>query len=62
MCLSLQVVYRNDEKDYMSARTSSWLTLACNLVALIYGGLVTLTIFIVIFSFVVVALDNLPQP
>ena len=58
MCLSLQVVYRNDEKDYMSARTSSWLTLACNLVALIYGGLVTLTIFIVVFYLVVRDLAN----
>lgn len=54
----MQVVNHNDEKDYMSARTSSWITLACNLFALIFGGLVTLTIFLTAFSFVIIELSK----
>lgn len=54
----MQVVDRNDEKDYMSARTSSWITLACNLIALVFGGTITLTIFIVVLTFVIKRLLN----
>jgi len=55
------VTVRNDEKDYTSARTASYITLVCNLIALIFGGIVTLTIFIVVLVYVIQALMNLSE-
>lgn len=43
----------------MSARTSSWIALVCNLIALIWGGVVTFTIFVVVFVYVIIAIEKL---
>lgn len=53
-----KVIFRNEERDYLSARTSSCILLGCNLVALIYGGIVTFTIFTVVFAFVIISLSG----
>ncbi len=43
----------------MSARSNSYILLACNLIALIFGGVVTFAIFITVLTYVSIAIDGL---
>ena len=56
------MIYRNEEKDYLSARANSFIVLICNIIALVVGSVVTLTIFAVVFKAVIDKFMEEPSP